>query len=61
MRKAEPDDQRFTEFTDHWIRRDINLKERDHRQNYQVEPLNKGKVFAAMGRFEDGRLRIVRR
>ncbi len=39
MRKAEPDDQRFTEFTDHWIRREIRLVERDHRQRFDVEPI----------------------
>jgi tetratricopeptide (TPR) repeat protein len=39
MRKAEPDDQRFTEFTDHWIRRDIDLEERDHREIFDVEPI----------------------
>jgi tetratricopeptide (TPR) repeat protein len=39
MRKAEPDDQRFTEFTDHWIRRDIDLDERDHRDNFEIEPI----------------------
>jgi predicted CXXCH cytochrome family protein len=36
MRRAEPDDQRFTEFTDHWIRRDIELERRDHREDYSV-------------------------
>lgn len=39
MRKAEPDDQRFTEFTDHWIRRDIGIGERDHRRDYALEPI----------------------
>lgn len=39
MRRAEPDDQRFTEFTDHWIRRDIDLRERDHRESYDIEPV----------------------
>jgi tetratricopeptide (TPR) repeat protein len=38
MRKAEPDDQRFTEFTDHWIRKRIDLPERDHRTDYTVVP-----------------------
>ena len=37
MRKAEPDDQRFTEFTDHWIRRNVDLSERDHRASFELE------------------------
>lgn len=39
MRVAEPDDQRFTTFTDHWIRRDIEVKEKDHRDRFDVEPI----------------------
>jgi cytochrome c-type biogenesis protein CcmH/NrfG len=39
MRKAPPDDQRFTEFTDHWIRRDIAIEQPDHRQSYEVVPI----------------------
>jgi tetratricopeptide (TPR) repeat protein len=39
MRVAEPDDQRFTTFTDHWIRRDIDVRERDHRERFDVEPV----------------------
>ena len=39
MRRAEADDQRFAEFTDHWIRRDINATERDHRQQFGIEPI----------------------
>ena len=39
MRVAEPDDQRFTTFTDHWIRRDINLDKRDRRDRFDVEPI----------------------
>jgi len=38
MRKAEPDDQRFTEFTDHWIRRRIELG-RDEQHGYEVAPV----------------------
>jgi tetratricopeptide (TPR) repeat protein len=30
MRRAEPDDQRFTEFTDHWIRRSIDVARDAH-------------------------------
>ena len=51
MRKTEPDDQRFTEFTDHWIRRDIDLKERDHRQNFEIEPIYPDR-FASLPRGE---------
>src|SRR6185295_14570810 len=41
MRKAEPDDQRFTEFTDHWIRKDIRGDgARDPRQDYTIEPMS---------------------
>jgi Flp pilus assembly protein TadD len=40
MRKAEPDDQRFTEFTDHWIRKDIRGDdERDHRRDFTIVPM----------------------
>jgi tetratricopeptide (TPR) repeat protein len=39
MRKAEPDDQRHTTFTDHWIRRDTRLEARDHRKSYAIEPI----------------------
>jgi Flp pilus assembly protein TadD len=39
MRRGEPDDQRYTEFTDHWIRRDIRVEGRDHRQSYDLEPV----------------------
>ncbi len=39
MRKAEPDDQRYTEFTDHWIRRDNRVVERDERESYELEPI----------------------
>ena len=39
MRKAEPDDQRYTEFTDHWIRRDPSVQERDYRQDPAIEPI----------------------
>jgi cytochrome c-type biogenesis protein CcmH/NrfG len=38
MRRAEPDDQRHTAFTDHWIRRDIEI-ERDPRVQFEVEPV----------------------
>ncbi|NIM01971.1 MAG: tetratricopeptide repeat protein, partial [Acidobacteria bacterium] len=39
MRRAEPDDQRFTEFTDHWIRRDISIDTPDHRESVEIEPI----------------------
>jgi len=39
MRRAEPDDQRFTEFTDHWIRRRIDDDERDRRESFAIEPV----------------------
>ena len=39
MRKAEPDDQRFTEFTDHWIRRDIRSSTHDARDSWSIEPV----------------------
>jgi tetratricopeptide (TPR) repeat protein len=39
MRSAEPGDQRFTTFTDHWIRRRIDLKQRDERESFAVEPV----------------------
>ena len=38
MRTAEPDDQRMTEFTDHWIRRRIDDDVRDNRTNRNLEP-----------------------
>jgi len=46
MRKAEPDDQRFTVFTDHWIRRDARVERRDHRQSYELEPVFPERVAA---------------
>src|SRR5262245_392779 len=39
MRRAEPDDQRCTEFTDHWIRRDITAGQDDRRTLFDVEPV----------------------
>ncbi|MDH3628413.1 MAG: tetratricopeptide repeat protein [Acidobacteriota bacterium] len=39
MRRAEPDDQRFTEFTDHWIRTNIDVKVKDHRTEFDIEPV----------------------
>ena len=39
MRRAEPDDQRYTEFTDHWIRRDIAALEPRRRSRYELVPL----------------------
>jgi len=39
MRRAEPDDQRFTDFTDHWIRRDIRIDAPDERKSYEIEPV----------------------
>ncbi len=39
MRRAEPDDQRFTEFTDHWVRKDIAIEHPDHRENVEIEPI----------------------
>jgi len=39
MRRAEPDDQRFSEFTDHWIRRDIAIDVPDHRDSFEIEPI----------------------
>ncbi len=50
MRKAEPDDQRFTEFTDHWIRRNIDFEEQDHRTNYKI----RGMVAGDLERFSKG-------
>jgi tetratricopeptide (TPR) repeat protein len=40
MRKAQPDDQRYTQFTDHWIRRDIDLADRDHREDFTIAPID---------------------
>jgi predicted CXXCH cytochrome family protein len=40
MRRAEPDDQRFTAFTDHWIRRDIEVDAHEKRRSHAVEPLD---------------------
>ena len=37
MRKAEPDDQRFTEFTDHWVRRSVDV-EHEPRRDFTIEP-----------------------
>ncbi len=39
MRRAEADDQRHADFTDHWIRRNIDLQERDRREGYRIEPM----------------------
>ena len=39
MRKAEADDQAHAVFTDHWIRRRINIRERDARSSMAVEPV----------------------
>lgn len=39
MRKAEPEDQRFTAFTDHWIRRTIDESTRDLRSSTKLEPI----------------------
>jgi len=51
MRRAEPDDQRFTEFTDHWIRRDIRVDTPDERKSYEIEPVFPDE-FAALSRGE---------
>jgi len=40
MRKAEADDQRFAVFTDHWIRRNIEVGEPEHRASQAVEPID---------------------
>jgi len=39
MRRAEPYDQRYTEFTDHWIRRDIVEERNDPRTSFEIEPV----------------------
>jgi tetratricopeptide (TPR) repeat protein len=39
MRKAESSDRRHALFTDHWIRRDIDLEQRDLRTNFDLEPI----------------------
>jgi Flp pilus assembly protein TadD len=51
MRKAETDDQRFAVFTDHWIRRRIDLGEPDHRENHEIEPVDT-EYFATLSRGE---------
>ena len=51
MRKAEPDDQRYTEFTDHWIRRRIDDDERDYRERPEIEPVDRA-AFDALPRAE---------
>ena len=51
MRKAEPDDQRYTEFTDHWIRRRIDDEERDYRERPELEPVYRA-AFDALPRAE---------
>jgi Tfp pilus assembly protein PilF len=51
MRKGEPDDQRFTEFTDHWIRRDITIDEPDHRERFELQPVYPD-AYAALPRGE---------
>jgi tetratricopeptide (TPR) repeat protein len=51
MRRAEPDDQRFTEFTDHWIRRDIRIDAPDARKSYEIEPVFPAR-FAELSRSE---------
>lgn len=40
MRRDEPDDQRFTEFTDHWIRREIEVDESEERRSHELEPMD---------------------
>lgn len=47
MRKAEPHDQRFTEMTDHWIRKNIDVEQRDQRVHYEVRPMFP-EAFASM-------------
>lgn len=47
MRTAEPEDQRFTEFTDHWVRRRIDDDERDARTSSEIEPIFP-EAFAAL-------------
>jgi tetratricopeptide (TPR) repeat protein len=39
MRRAEPDDQRFAEFTDHWIRRDAIAVQPDRRESFEIEAI----------------------
>ena len=39
LRRAEPVDRRYARFTDHWIRRDVELTERDRRTTYELEPV----------------------
>jgi len=39
MRKAETSDRRYALFTDHWIRRDIDIVERDSRTSLDFEPI----------------------
>jgi Tfp pilus assembly protein PilF len=38
MRKAESSDRRHAQFTDHWIRSDIDLEQRDRRTDFDLEP-----------------------
>ncbi len=40
MRRGEPDDQRFSEFTDHWIRRQLDGGERGPRRDFTMEPID---------------------
>jgi tetratricopeptide (TPR) repeat protein len=46
MRRAEPDDQRYTLMTDHWIRRRIDDDTRDPREHLGIEPVRPGRFEA---------------
>lgn len=39
MRKAVSTDRKHALFTDHWIRRDVDLEQRDPRTNWELEPI----------------------
>ena len=51
MRRAEPDDQRFSLFTDHWIRKEIDFTEKDHRSDFSIEPIFVG-AYEALSKGE---------
>jgi len=58
MRKAEPHDQRFTEMTDHWIRKNIDVAQPDRRGHYEIRPMFPD-VFASLPRGEQAYYRGI--
>jgi Flp pilus assembly protein TadD len=63
MRKAEPDDQRHTEFTDHWIRKRIEAPAHETRSTIAFAPVFPGafdSLSAADRAFYRGRINLLK-